>query len=40
MPVAIFVVMTFEPGTYDPNVDITSLDNLSCNYSFDYTYLN
>ena len=40
MPNAIFVVMTFEPGTYDPNVDITSLDNLSCNYSLDYTYLN
>lgn len=40
MPNAIFIVITFEPGTYDPNVDITSLDNLSCNYSLDYTYLN
>lgn len=40
LPTQCFIVMVFEPGTYDDTVDISSLNNLECNYSLDYSYLN
>lgn len=39
LPTQCFIKLTFEPGTYDDTVDITSLDNLDCQYSLNYGYL-
>lgn len=35
-PTKCFLKMTFEPGTYDPSIDISVLDNLSCAFALDY----
>lgn len=40
LPSMCFIIIVFEPGTYDDTVDISSLNNLECNYSLDYSYLN
>lgn len=40
LPTQCFIVIVFAPGTYDDTVDISSLNNLECNYSLDYSYLN
>lgn len=31
--------ITFEPGTYDGSIDLTDLNNLDCQYSLNYGYL-
>lgn len=40
LPDQCFIILIFEPGTYDDTVDISSLDSLECNYSLDYSYLD
>lgn len=37
LPDQCFVKITFEPGTYDENVDITNLDYLESSYFMDYS---
>lgn len=36
LPTASFVKIIFEPGTYDANIDVSNLDNVSTTYILDY----
>ncbi len=37
LPTECFVKLTFEPGTYDGDIDITNIDNISSAYEMDYS---
>lgn len=40
LPVMCFVKIVFEPGTYNPSIDVSNLDNIDCRYSLDYTIIS